>query len=74
MEEEMNAPYLAPRKTPRNLKRFGLTKESFLEETDFDEVFFKALIRKTKKNGNDDELALKGKTTYSHRTLNLASL
>lgn len=39
--------HLAPRKTPRSLKRFGLTKESFLEETDFDEVFFKSLIRKT---------------------------
>lgn len=62
-------PYLAPRKTPRSLQRFGLTKESFLEETDFDEVFFKALIRK--RNGNDGELALKVKTTYSLKTLNL---
>lgn len=40
-------PYLAPRKTPRSHIRFGLTKESFLEVTDFDEVFFKSLIRKT---------------------------
>lgn len=49
--------HLAPRKTPRSLKRFGLTKESFLEETDFDEVFFKSLIRKTRRRGMETTMS-----------------
>lgn len=36
-----------PGKRPEATYGLDLTKESFLEVTDFDEVFFKSLIRKT---------------------------